>query len=218
MVNNLDGKPPTTPLRARQCLAPAIVLCALLVTGCATGNHRAGLRHDRASGPQNQQAACSMNEEGLRLLEEGDIEDAEERFRKALDHDLYYAPAHNNLGLTLLDQDEYYEAALEFDFARRLMPRAIEPRNNLGILYEELGRLGRACGEYEAALNLNPDSLITMRHLARAYVKANKKDEKLTTLLEKILLIPDGDAWDLWARGQLIRVGRSEPDSASNLD
>jgi len=50
-----------------------------------------------------------------------------------------------------------------------------------------------------------------MVNLARAYVKADRKDDKLKRLLERLLLVPPGNPqWDVWARGQLIRLSRPE--------
>lgn len=91
-------------------------------------------------------------------------------------------------------------------------PDAPEPRDNLGLLYEALGRLDRAIGEYQAVLEIDPDRLVTMQHLARAYVKAGKKGDELKNLLEQLLATPQDKQWDVWVRGQMIRVGRPEDD------
>jgi len=50
------------------------------------------------------------------------------RIHKSLtvEHDSYYAPAHNNLGLTLLQSQRHYEAACQFDYAAKPMPHALE--------------------------------------------------------------------------------------------
>jgi Flp pilus assembly protein TadD len=146
----------------------------------------------------------------LALIKTQDLQGAEEKFREALEHDLYYAPAHNNLGLVLLQTERYYESAWEFDYAAKLAPESPEPRQNLGLLYENLGHVDQAAETYEAALEIDPDNVVAMRHLARAYVKNDRKDDLLKRLLEKLLMIPSDHQWDVWIRGQLVRLGRGD--------
>lgn len=159
---------------------------------------------------QCPEQARAANDEGLHAIEEGDFAAAERKFREAIEHDLYYAPAHNNLGLTLLRSRRYYEAAWEFEYAAKLTPHAVEPRANLGLVYEGVGQLDRAVTEYEKAAEIDAHDASVMRHLARAYVKANRKDEGLKKLLDRLVLTPGNEQWDQWVRGQLIRVGRVE--------
>jgi len=158
--------------------------------------------------------ARKLNEDGLHCIEKGDFDAAEKRFREALDFDLYCVAAHNNLGVTMLRKERWYEAAWEFNHATKLDPQAVEPRGNLGLLYENLARLEQAITQYEAALNLDPQNFVTMRHLARAYIKEGRNDQKIRTMLEQVLSGPADKQWDSWARGQLIRLGRIEEEDA----
>ena len=184
----------------------AVIAIAITVNGCSTGQRRPHYQTISPTAHRDSLSAQKLNDEGLALIEEGDIEGAERKFRNAL----YYAPAHNNLGLVLLQSQRHYEAACEFDYATKLHPHASEPRENLGLLYESVGRLDRAITEYEMALEIAPEKCVTMRHLARAYVKAGRKGHQLKELLEKLLLIPSDHQWDVWIRGQVIRLGRVE--------
>jgi len=138
------------------------------------------------------------------------LTDAELHFREALEHDLYYAPAHNNLGLALLQTGRCYEAAWEFEYAAKLAPYSPEPRANLGLLYENTGRTDRAVSEYDSALAIDPSHVTAMRHLARVYVKTGHTGPRLKTVLEKLFQSPGDVEWDRWVRSQLIRLGRAE--------
>jgi hypothetical protein len=51
---------------------------------------------------------------------------------EALSADLFFGLAHNNLGVLYLKEDKLYEAANEFEWARKLMPGHPDPRMNLG--------------------------------------------------------------------------------------
>jgi tetratricopeptide (TPR) repeat protein len=190
-----------------------VAFLSVMIGGCATRTRT----HYRTVADRPQQdslTAQRLNTEGLRSIEGEDLEAAERKFREALEHDLYYAPAHNNLGLVLTQTQRYYEAAWEFDYAAKLAPRAVEPRQNLALLYENLGRLDEAISGYEGALEIDSKNAVAMRHLARAYVKAGRKDHQLGGLLDKLAHIPGDQQWDRWIRGQIIRMGRdSEPSS-----
>ena len=144
------------------------------------------------------------------MVEAANLEGAKTKFQQAVQADLYYAPAHNNLGLVLMQMEDYYEAAWEFQCAAKMMPHAPEPRTNLGLLYENLGRLDPAMAAYEASLEIDPANIVAMRHTSRVYVKTGRNDDKLKDALEKMLSIPDSGQWDYWARGQLIRLGRND--------
>ena len=64
--------------------------------------------------------AQELNGQGLSDIERGDYASAAKAFRSALDVDIFYAPAHSNLGLCLLRQGQAYEAAWEFQYAARV--------------------------------------------------------------------------------------------------
>ena len=191
-----------------------VLVGVLVVAGCAGQGRRAEYRTVSEIGQRSSLTAERLNRQGLKAVEEGDLDDAERLFRQALEEDLYYAPAHNNLGLVLVQTTRHYEAAWEFDYATKLVPRALEPRGNLGLLYENVGQLDRAMVEYEAALEIEPENLVAMRHLARVMIKADRHDDRLKTILEKLLHVPGDTQWDAWVRGQVIRVGRPDGETS----
>ncbi len=189
------------------------MVLALILAGACTSRSRSPY-HTAPHAQRDTQAAQDCNAKGLTAVEKGEFENAEKHFRKSLEHDIYYAPAHNNLGLTLLHQHRYYEAAWEFDCAAKLAPDSPEPRINLALVYEETGRLSQAVSEYETALRIAPDHAVAMRPLARAYVKTGREDDELRQLLEKLLLSPGEPQWDVWTRSQIVRLGRTTPPAA----
>ncbi len=204
------------PAAIGQCKG-SVVLHALLALSLLSGCQASGGHRQYSTLPQSQHRdpvrAQQLNDEGLKAVEAGELNAAEEKFREALVKDLYSASAHNNLGLVLLQSDRHYEAAWEFDYAAKLVPESPEPRQNLALLYEHLGRIDLAIAEYETALEIDPNNLATMRYLARAYVKAGKNHEKVKTLFARLLEVPHDEQWDVWIRGQLVRLGRTDDES-----
>jgi Flp pilus assembly protein TadD len=94
-------------------------------------------------------------------------EEAEAILREALAADLYHGPAHNNLGVVYLRQGRLYEAANEFEWARKLMPGNPDPRFNLALTLERAGRTGEALAMYGTALEVEEGHLPSMQALAR---------------------------------------------------
>lgn len=133
-------------------------------------------------------------------------DEAEKFLREALNADLYYGPAHNNLGVVYLDQGKLYEAAAEFEWARKLLPGHPDPRMNLALTLEVAGRTDEALSTYATALEVYPEHLPTIQALARLQLRAKKSNENTKHYLEDIALRGEDDTWKSWARLQLARI------------
>jgi len=112
--------------------------------------------------------AEKLSREAADLIE-SNPEKAEALLREALTADLFYGPAHNNLGVVFLKQERLYEAAQEFEWARKLLPGNPDPRLNLALVMETAGRFDDAFEAYEAALAVAPEHVPTLQGLARRY-------------------------------------------------
>lgn len=104
--------------------------------GCVTNSPRPFFNRHQS---RNTEAARSANERGLALVANDKIDEAEKAFRESIRCDLKFEAAHNNLGLVLLQKQQFYEAAIEFRIAAKLNPDAVEPLKNLAVLYESIG-------------------------------------------------------------------------------
>jgi Flp pilus assembly protein TadD len=161
--------------------------------------------------PQRDPAAAQrLNEQGLQLLQDDQLEEARFVFERALAADPYCGPAHCNLGVALLRLGHPYESAWELQYACRLLPQMAAPRANLGILYELAGRWGTAEEQLTEALRLAPDDLEIIGHLARVHVRAGKCTADTLAWLQTIASQDDDPAWRGWARAQLTRTS-NEP-------
>lgn len=132
-------------------------------------------------------------------------EKAEAILREALTADLYCGPAHNNLGVLYLNQERLYEAAGEFEWARKLLPGHPDPRMNLAYTLELAGKNDEALDTYAAALDLQPGHIATIEAMTRLQIKANKPDEKTTQRLQTIALQGENAEWRDWARMELAK-------------
>ncbi|WP_458789219.1 tetratricopeptide repeat protein [Adonisia turfae] len=125
---------------------------------------------------------------------------AEELLRDALAADLYHGPSHNNLGVLLLERGELYEAANEFEWARRLMPGHPDPRMNLALTLEKAGRVDEALAQYRRALEVHPGHRPTVQALTRLEVRSDRVTDETLRRLEIISLEGETEQWRSWAR------------------
>lgn len=132
---------------------------------------------------------------------------AEALLRDALNADLYNGPAHNNLGAVFLSQGKLYEAAGEFEWARKLMPGHPDPRLNLALVLEKAGRTDEALATYATALEVYPAHIPSMQALARLQLRAGRADSRTAEMLDEIALRGESPLWRDWARLQRARMG-----------
>lgn len=129
---------------------------------------------------------------------------AEKLLREALVADLYHGPSHNNLGVVYLEQGMLFEAAGEFEWARRLMPGSPEPRMNLALTLEQGGRTDDALDAYRTALEVRPEHLPAIQGLTRLELRSNRESDETRSRLAQIALRGD-PSWRDWARLHLAR-------------
>ena len=142
--------------------------------------------------------AEELSREGADLIA-SDPARAEALLREALTADLYFGPAHNNLGVVFLNAGKLYEAANEFEWARKLMPGHPDPRVNLGICLERAGRVDDAIESYDAALQVSPAYLPAIQGAALAAIHSGRDDARLAGWLQEIAMRADQPMWREWA-------------------
>ena len=133
-------------------------------------------------------------------------EEARDLLRQALDKDLYNGPAHNNLGVLLLAEGNLYEAAREFEWARKLLPGHPDPRVNLAIALEAADKHTDAIEAARAALEVQPGHLPAIQTLALIQVRSDACDEKTPELLAAIVQRSPDPEWRSWAAQSKVRL------------
>ncbi len=152
---------------------------------------------------KSRKLAQEQNEKGLKYLAKGRVDKAEVHFQKALQLNPNSASAHNNLGNLLLGRHELYLAAWEFERAAALAPTDVIPLVNLGLVYDEAGRLDDAVRYYQEALELDPNNAIAFGNLLRIYVKQEGDPEEIHTMLRQLIFIDSRPDWVAWAEDLL---------------
>lgn len=164
--------------------------------GCA--HPAAGPYQTPSATARNPLEAQQLTQRAAKLIDT-DPERAERLLHDALTADLHYGPAHNDLGVIHLAAGQLYEAAHEFEWARKLMPGHPDPRMNLALTLERAGRVDEALATYDTALEVYPNHLPTIQALARLQLRHNRTDDRTPDFLKEIALRSDSE-WQQWAR------------------
>ena len=198
--------PPDRPRRAHansQGVAILAVIIFLGIPGCAsTTRGPYAVQSEIGRDPQRAQA---LNLQAADLLSI-DPERAETLLTKALAADLYHGPTHNNLGVLYLEQGKLYEAASEFEWARKLLPGHPDPRLNLAVALERAGKIDDAMETYRTALEVYPGHLPTIQALVRCQIRHGRTDDSTRAMLEEITLRSTEPSWIAWSQRQHSRL------------
>jgi tetratricopeptide (TPR) repeat protein len=144
-----------------------------------------------------------LTRQGIRALEKQHVDHAAECFRKAVDADYRFGPAHNNLGLMHYEQGNLYQAAVAFQQARRWMPNDPAVLYNLALTLESAGRTDEALTFYYQANELDPVNPNYLGNLVRLRLRMGERDELLRQQLRDLVLIETRPQWRRWADRQL---------------
>ena len=185
---------------------PYLLTIVLLLSGCAAP--MGGPYETPRDVNRNALEAQELTRQAADLAET-DPQAAEGLLREALTADLYHGPAHNNLGVLYLEQGKLYEAANEFEWARKLMPGHPDPRMNLALTLERAGRIEEALATYGTALEVYPNHLPTIQALARCQLRHSREDDRTAEWLSEVALRGETAEWREWAREQVAKyIGR----------
>lgn len=187
---------------------PRLVLLALMLSplGCQSQDSRTTAGYETIAGEslRDSESARQYNAAGMQAIDNDDLEKAEQAFKQALEADVMFGPAHNNLGKLYHTQELLYKAAWEYQYAIKLMPYHPEPKYNLGLVYESVGKLDEAIALYDQARIIEPDNPVLIGNFARARFKRGDKDPDMRYLLSELLLKDTRPEWIDWAKNKQV--------------
>ena len=117
--------------------------------------------------------------------------DSEALFRHTLDVTQENYLAHNDLGITLLNQDKASEAISHFEEAIRLKPNYAQQYGNLGLALLKTGQTNEALEQFQNAIRVKPDDADAHYDLGGALLNNGRTDEAISQYQEAIRLEPD---------------------------
>jgi protein O-mannosyl-transferase len=137
--------------------------------------------------------ACWMAHNNLAILlaESGQVHDAIDHLRKALELRPDYAHAENNLGDDLNRLGRFHEAVPHLERALQLRPAYPEAHYNLGVSYMSLNRAAEGIAQFETALKARPDYPIALRGLGQALATTGRLPDAIPHLQRAVELDPE---------------------------
>ena len=142
----------------------------------------------------------------------GQVDEAVEHYRRALELDPKYPAAHVGLGLALARRGQLDEATAHFRKALAINPDVADAHSNLGLALEHYGRTEEAIGHYRRALEIDPRHLPARINLGLALARSGRMDEAIEHY-QRALRMKPGDAKVHYALG-LALVSSGRPDAA----
>jgi len=179
--------------------------CALALALVACRSAGSGPYERPGEGERNTYRAQELNAEAADLIA-SEPEEAEKLLRAAVTADIFFGPAHNNLDVLHLKAGLLYEAAEEFEWARKLMPGHPDPRMNLALTLEQAGKTDQAIQTYKTALEVWPGHVQTVQALAKLYVQAGRECPEPAGWLDEVAMRGETGAWREWARSAQARL------------
>jgi Flp pilus assembly protein TadD len=195
--------------------AAAVVAIGIAGAGCNSASHGTVTEYRTVASDlrRDTDLARLQNLKAVTLIEETKWDEAERVLKTALEADITFGPAHNNLGKVYFHEDRLYLAAWEFQYAIKSMPYQPEPRNNLGLVLEATGKLDAAADCYDEARSMQQDNPVFACNSARVRVRRGDRDATLVRLLEMIVSNSDDPDWVDWSRQTLtlLRTSATRP-------
>ena len=120
--------------------------------------------------------------QGKQAMQDGQLAQAEEDFRRVIALDPKSGAAHVNLGVTYMRQKRWDEALAELHAAESLSPNEPGIMLNIGLVYYRKNDFAAAIDPFSAVLRPAPDSLQARYLLGLCYFFTNKYKEAADTL------------------------------------
>ena len=138
----------------------------------------------------NPHDPIAANNWGNELRGLGQLDAAEQSFRRALALKPDFAEAHCNLGAVLANRGDLHAAVASYRLALELNPEFAQAHGNLGSALKGLGKLQEAADSYQSALNIKPDFADAHYNLAITQKDLGQLDGAVQSFQTTVVLNP----------------------------
>ena len=155
------------------------------------GNHAAAVAAYRAAVAAGSQHPVLLNNLGLALREQGELDAAAECFATAGERQPDLAAAHANLGDVRRLQRRFVDAVAAYSRAVEIDAKVARLWQNLGVCQHRTGAFEQARASFERAHAIDPDSPEVLVNLAASLTAEERYAEALPLLTRALRLQPD---------------------------
>jgi len=154
---------------------------------------------------------------GLRLLQAGQLAQAEQCGRQALTIDQGHADSLHLMGMLCVVSKQYDLAIEWFAMAIRQKGDVADYFVNLGMVLQRKERFDEALKSYDRALTLNPDQIEIWIRMAELLQRQQRFDEAITCFDRAVTV--DGERADIWYRmGELLQQQKRVDEAILSFD
>jgi predicted Zn finger-like uncharacterized protein len=143
-----------------------------------------------ARGGDNEALAEAMIDRGNRLLDQGQVPEAEAAFREALRLKPRFPQAQHNLGIALEGQKDLDGAVAAYERAIALDRKYAKAHNNLGTALRAKGDLDGAIAAWRKAIDIDPKHALAHNNLGNALHDQGDLDGAIAAWRQAIALDP----------------------------
>jgi Flp pilus assembly protein TadD len=130
---------------------------------------------------------------GAAWIQQQNPEQAEKHLRRALEINLDYPEALNDLGMILINKGLYPEAVTCLSNALVLIPKYAEAHNNLALTFMHMSRFPETIEHYKAAISINPTIPKAHNNLGSALARIGRLEEAKPYFLQALKIQPSDD-------------------------
>lgn len=184
----------------------ASIALALALTACArtvSVGLPPGVAQDEARRVENSK---KLAEQAAAAAASSNPDKAIDLYMQAVREYREFPAAWTNLGLLMMEKEQYLQAAEAFNVAADLAPSDPRPLYNLGLLYDTRGYLRESRGYYERALERDDNFLPALRGAIRCDSLLNEGSVQTLRWLERALMLEQDEKWREWMRLQRARI------------
>ena len=136
-------------------------------------------------------ALDTLFQEAARLLQQGNVAAAAERFQAILRRDPAHTPSLQLLGIVRTREGRPREAVALLEKAVKRDANSAEAHNNLGVALAALNRYEDARAAYRRALELEPRHVEAHNNLGNALAALDRREEAIAQFQEALAIRPD---------------------------
>lgn len=177
----------------RSVFIPVIVFLGMLfpINGCADVEEPV---FDPDNNPKDKlllDAADKLNAKGLKLMEDGKLEEAAVKFGAAASKIPNYKDAHFNHGVTLQQTGKHKEAVAAFDKVLEIDDKFIEAWMRRGDALKDMNKFKEAEESYRKAMRIDPKNPESCIKLVSLFENRNMHEKANETAMECAGKMPD---------------------------
>ena len=192
-------------MKLSTCKLACVFVAAILLGGC-NSTSKSQIEIDSAERNGQMAKGAALAREAAINQRNGNAALATRQYRDAVTLNPELPAAWNNLGILLMNQQDYLNSATSFRRAADLLPTDPRPFENLGLCYRSAGHARESLEYYTRSLERDENWLPSLRGGILSAMELQEVDEVLLERIDRALLLEKDAAWRLEFERYKLRV------------